>query len=481
MKKIIYSTLIVFLAAVICVPECEAQAWTNLGRGLSNAGAALAFDSAGRLYAGGEFTNAGGLAVNRIARWDGTTWTNLAGERAGGNVYEMACDSVGNLYAAGGNTIEKWNGTTWTNISTGMDWYVYALACDASGNLYAGGSFSQVGGVQANFIAKWNGTTWTNLGSGMNDYVEALVCDSAGNLYAGGDFTNAGGVAANYVAKWNGTTWNNLGRGIHSERTYVVKALALDGSGNLYAGGDFSSAGNVDAFAVAKWNGTTWSNLRSGMNFAVNALACDNSGNLYAGGEFNTAGGGSAHRVARWNGIAWSSLGSGLNNSPTTLACDSSGNLYCSGYFSMAGGMAANNIAKWMPPYVPPAPVGPRIMANGQVDNLAINSSENLSITVQLDPGGYSGNVDWWIIARAGSSWCYLNNLFQWTLLNGSLSNCHPVYQGALGNLPATEVLNMTGLATGSYTFYFAVDYPMDGVLHLAGPILVDAVNVNVQ
>ena len=63
----------------------------------------------------------------------------------------------------------------------------------------------------------------------------------------------------------------------------------------------------------------------------------------------------------------------------------------------------------------------------------------------------------------------------------GNLLNWHPVCQGALGNLPATEVLNITALATGSYTFYFAVDYPMDGILNLDGSILVDAVNVIVQ
>ena len=48
--------------------------------------------------------------------------------------------------------------------------------------------------------------------------------------------------------------------------------------------------------------------------------------------------------------------------------------------------------------------------------------------------------------------------------------------------MPATEVLNTTDLSTGSYTFYFAVDVPMDGILNnVAGQILVDSVNVAVQ
>jgi hypothetical protein len=477
MNKTICISVMMACSALITPAASLAQSWTNLGSGLNSGGYALAFDRSGSLYVGGDFTNAGGVAANRIAKWDGSTWASLAGERAGGNVYELAFDSAGNLYAAGGNTIEKWNGTTWTNISAGMDWYVYALACDNSGNLYAGGSFTMVGGVQVNHVAKWDGTSWSSLGGGMDYYVEALVCDGAGNLYAGGDFTNAGGVAANYVAKWNGTSWSSLGSGIHSERPYVVKALALDGSGNLYAGGDFSSAGDVDAFAVARWNGTSWASLGRGMDFKVNALALDRSGNLYAGGDFNTAGGAAASRVAAWNGIAWSSLGSGLNNSPEALACDGSGALYAAGYFSTAGGIPADHIARWIP-----APVGPIIKANGSTNDIIINHSDHLSVTVQINPGQYDGiNVDWWVVALAGSSWYYLDSSIQWTPFDGNLSNCHPVNQGALFNLPAMEVLNITGLQAGSYTFWFAVDYPMDGILNLDGPMLLDSVNVNVQ
>ena len=39
------------------------------------------FDDGGgaALYVGGDFTSAGGVAVNRIARWDGTLWSALDG------------------------------------------------------------------------------------------------------------------------------------------------------------------------------------------------------------------------------------------------------------------------------------------------------------------------------------------------------------------------------------------------------------------
>ena len=111
-----------------------------------------------------------------------------------------------------------------------------------------------------------------------------------------------------------------------------VRTLAVDGSGNLYAGGDFTAAGGVLASRIAKWDGTTssWSGLGSGMNSTVRTLAMDESGNLYAGGEFTTAEGVTANYIARWDGTtsSWSTLGSGMNSSVFALTMDGSGNLY---------------------------------------------------------------------------------------------------------------------------------------------------------
>lgn len=64
-----------------------------------------------------------------------------------------------------------------------------------------------------------------------------------------------------------------------------VNATVLDGSGNLYIGGAFSIAGETWATNVAKWNGTHWSPLGSGLNGQVNALALWGN-DLYAGGRF---------------------------------------------------------------------------------------------------------------------------------------------------------------------------------------------------
>src|SRR6185436_2496730 len=107
---------------------------------------------------------------------------------------------------------------------------------------------------------------------------------SGNDLYAGGQFTTAGGNAATNIAKWNGSSWSALGLGIRGGFFSAVSALAMSGS-DLYAGGSFTIAGDVLASNIAKWNGSSWSALGSGLGYLTNrvrALAVSGS-DLYAG------------------------------------------------------------------------------------------------------------------------------------------------------------------------------------------------------
>jgi hypothetical protein len=72
-----------------------------------------------------------------------------------------------------------------------------------------------------------------------------------GDLIAGGGFTTAGGTPANKIARWNGSTWAPLGSGV-SGGLSKVHALAVY-NGELIAGGNFTIAGeHVSAF-WARW------------------------------------------------------------------------------------------------------------------------------------------------------------------------------------------------------------------------------------
>ncbi|SPE50519.1 conserved exported hypothetical protein [Verrucomicrobia bacterium] len=186
---------------------------------------------------------------------------------------------------------------------------------------------------------------WVSLGSGMNGTVFALAA-SGTNLYAAGRFTTAGGIPANNIARWDGSAWSALGSGMGGDYPYVY-ALAVSGT-NLYAGGLFTTAGGVRANNIAKWDGRAWSALGSGMNEygTVEALAVSGT-DLYAGGELTMAGGVPASGVAKWDGHAWSALGEGVEGNRIIALTVNGANLDVGGGFNTAGGVVANGIAKW--------------------------------------------------------------------------------------------------------------------------------------
>src|SRR5439155_1391075 len=156
-------------------------------------------------------------------------------------------------------------------------------------------------------------------------------------------FTMAGGISAINIAKWNGSSWSALGSGLDS---YVL-ALAVSGS-DVYAGGYFTTAGGKAAYSIAKWNGNSWSALGSGMDSSVYALAVSGS-DLYAGGVFTTAGAIAATNVAKWRGSSWSALGSGVERRrgesgdlPVVALAVFGSDVYAGGWFTRAGGITAN-------------------------------------------------------------------------------------------------------------------------------------------
>ena len=154
-----------------------------------------------------------------------------------------------------------------------------------------------------------------------------------GELYIGGLFSDAGGVAANNIAKWNGTNWSVVGTGING----MIQTLVVY-NGELYAGGTMPNH-------IVKWNGTAWVPVGSGINGNVRALQVfDNS--IYAGGDFTIADGNLVSHIAKWDGALWSPVGTGVDSNVTSIY-PFNNELYVGGFFLSAGGNQANYIAKW--------------------------------------------------------------------------------------------------------------------------------------
>src|SRR6266545_948850 len=151
--------------------------------------------------------------------------------------------------------------------------------------------------------------TWNELGANpLNDQVAAIAMIGT-DVYVGGSFTDAGGVAnADYIAKWNGTNWSSLGSGLDG----VVTAMAVSGT-NVYVGGLFTHAGGVAAKGIAKWDGTAWSVLGTASDGGeIRAVAASGT-DVYIGGHIYTSATG-ANSIAKWDGTTWSALGSGVGS-----------------------------------------------------------------------------------------------------------------------------------------------------------------------
>jgi len=156
-------------------------------------------------------------------------------------------------------------------------------------------------------VARWDGAQWQPVGAGVTDpsgspvvYALALLGD---DLYMAGGFFYAGGLLVNGIARWDGSPWHPLESGLG---TIAAQALTVSGR-NLYVGGGFETAGGVVVNKIALWGchpiactTTGWSALGTGMNDNVFALAAS-EGRVYAGGNFTTAGGTPSERFGIWH------------------------------------------------------------------------------------------------------------------------------------------------------------------------------------
>ena len=267
-----------FTSAAPCTQGCtyiakwDGSTWTALGTGIT------------------------GTAVYKIA-------INPNGVSDGLYVGGMFTDAGNCISESGCNNIAKWNGTSWSPLNTGTDGAVASVAVSPGGTVVAAGMFATAGNCNlaagCYHIAEFNpgNNSWSSVGTGIpnGDINTVAFNPSTGTLYAGGTFTTAGScnlqAGCKYIAQWDGTTWAPLGTGVNQG----VLTIQVDpNTGIVYAGGAFTIAGSCNSSAgcnrIAQWNDTTWAPLGTGLDGTIRAIAISPSGEIFAGGDFTSAG-----------------------------------------------------------------------------------------------------------------------------------------------------------------------------------------------
>ena len=153
--------------------------WSSLGTGSQNGvnGLVNALAVVGNeVYVGGAFISAGGVSANRVARFNTqmNTWSSLGTGSSNGvsgvtvNALAVVGNEVyvgGNFTQAGGvsaNRVARFNTqmNTWSSLGTGssngVNNWVSALAV-VGNEVFVGGEFTLAGGIASTFIARWIG------------------------------------------------------------------------------------------------------------------------------------------------------------------------------------------------------------------------------------------------------------------------------------------------------------------------------------
>lgn len=227
----------------------------------------------------------------------------------------------------------------------GFDEAVHCV-CQDGADRVIGGRFTTIGGVVLNGIARGHGGAWQPLGPGFGGGllgVMAVAKLANGDLVAGGDFTMLGdGTPMSRLARWNGSSWSQLGGGVDN----AVEALLPLPNGELLVAGWFTSAGGVPANRIARWTGSTWVPLGAGLSWGVRTVLRTGNGDLVAGGSFLFAGGSPASAIARWNGTTWSAMGNGFDDDVFALT-ESNDGIVAGGTFQNSGGLGCRHLARW--------------------------------------------------------------------------------------------------------------------------------------
>ncbi len=318
---------------------------------------AIAVDDSGNFYVGGTFTTINTISRGRLAKFDSTGILMDFDPVFDSTVSALRFDSLGALYVGGfftlvGNAYRRYyfakfdangNLNTYNPAPNGV---VLSIAIDALGIVRLGGSLTGMKSITRNRLALLNADGSLNSfnpnmnnPSNSNAVVYALAVDGLGNLYAGGSFT----TPRNHLAKFN---INLTLESFSVSGAGTVYDLAIDSANNLYVGGSPEVVQGRGSLVKFNSNGTL-NSFDPDIFGAVCAIVVDGQNNLYISGAFNTVLGQARHNFAKLNANGTlAGMNPDFDSTVYSLALDNSGNIYAGGAFSLVNDQPRTNLAK---------------------------------------------------------------------------------------------------------------------------------------
>ncbi len=449
-SKIKYLFLIFLLANFNSSVYSQNFQWANkIGGIYSEIGKAIATDAGGNVYTTGNFqgsvdfdpgtgtfslTGFGNedIFVSKLDASGNFVWA----KQIGGTTYEsgvsIALDPSGNIYTTGyfDGTADFDPGPGVFNLSSAGSYDIFISKLDASGNF-----------------------VWAkSIGSGAVDYSRSIVIDGIGNIFSTGYFTgsvdfdpNSGvfNLTSNgnydvYVFKLDAAGNFIWAKNMGGPNNDVGHAISLDGSGNAYTTGYFSTtadfdpgassfnltcAGTTDVF-VSKLDASgnfIWAKGLGGANSEIGtSIAVDAIGNVYTTGifkgtaDFDPGSGvfnivssvGSDNifisKLDASGNFSWAKaiVGSPLS-AGQSIALDGLGNVYLTGYFR-----GTSDFDPGLPVY--------NLTASG-LDDVFIEKLDATGNFVSVKVvGGPSADLGWGISIQ-GANYIYITGYFDMT------------------------------------------------------------------
>ncbi len=358
-----------FGAAPFGVFDRDAGAWLSLNTLSAGPIHATSRLADGRVFVGGSFTRAGGIAASNCAIYDPASGTwQPAGDGVNRAVYAaetLADGSVlvggeftfaGSLGVAGlarySPTTDSWSQLGGVALSTAA--VVHAVERLSTGEVLIGGAFGFASGPPAANFGIYSPTTDTlaSVPPGLTGTAYAIAEAPNGTAIVGGMLASAGGVAVSRVARFDpvARTWSALGAGIPGAA--AVRCVVPMNNGGIVVG--LSSTTNV--LRVFDPVAGVWSTPPTGVNGAIYAMMPDGAEDVLVGGAFTTANGVAATGLVRYTpqDSLWTpvpgSFASTMNTGGAiirTLLDDEHGH-FVGGSFTSIDGNATVPLARWV-------------------------------------------------------------------------------------------------------------------------------------